>query len=687
MATRCLDEFPLPPNSNLSNKRPLECADETEATQPEQKRVRGWPSPVSRSCQCPHSASDRLPDYCDAFPDFHTRPSVEFVDKTRCILSLPDKFRYILLRPPRFGKTTFLSTLVQYYDIRDAHRFTEQFGSLAVTSEADHRRSQHLCLSFPLSEIYGRSDITDMASQLDSIISFALITLLTDYASELNLSDPRDFLGDRSGDILGQVFDRVREYGHTLFVAVDDYDGPTQTRSLAQSRSPDKTFDDVRDIERLLDSSFWAPLLAGSDIIDKLFITGTFSMKSAALEGFQLSDLPVELHSCCGFTEQEALEYARSILGKAPDVEELRHSCGNYFFLPQGAGGGSIEPVLHPQRVIDYIAKLAHERSRAEDRSFRLLSNIFGLLPKESSNPAAVSVNGLIQLLAAGAVDCEMDDSAFDFDFDFDSDTPSPTCKALYYAGALTCDPLPRSWRVASAAVLTLIHSCIDSVFADRHELQWRFFPAWRRYHSNGNAQPLLDLMSEILRDLALRSLGRKHEPNLRGVFELVMRNWDTKSDHPIDPIILLPLDVTRVEIPAYDSDQVHVWELKTVTLRGMWQATNLNDDEPTIEALEALHEELVDLEEDELLARPYRVWSPTLNAMETVLVSSFFDPEPEVPQFLAVGGVRILMRQRLEEEDEDEGQEEEELDSEGGQEEQEQEEPQEDGDDICLDS
>jgi hypothetical protein len=105
----------------------------------------------------------------------------------------------------------------------------------------------------------------------------------------------------------------------------------------------------------------------------------------------------------------------------------------------------------------------------------------------------------------------------------------------------------------------------------------------------------------------------------------------------------------------------VHVWELKTLTLLGMWQATNRNDDEPTVEALQTLHEELVRLDDETLLAQPYRVWSPTLNAMETVLVGSFLDPEPENPQFLAVGGARILMRQRHDEEEQEESEEEEE--------------------------
>ncbi|KAJ6489588.1 hypothetical protein C8R47DRAFT_1195973 [Mycena vitilis] len=651
---------------------------EIGADQPRRKRANRRSTSSGRSSV---SSSDRLPRHFDAFLDFRTRPDLEFVDKTRCILDLPDRFRYLLLRPPRFGKTTFMSTLAKYYDVGEADQFAEYFGPLEVVSLAPgtiHPHSQHLCLSFTLSDIRVYSDITDVAFQLDSKISYAMGAFLVRYSSQLDLAHPQDFLGDRSGDIIAQVFNRVRAFDYTLFVVVDGYDAPTRSRSLDRCFPAEKTIPDVREIERLLHSCLWAPLLAGSDIIDKLFVTGTVSVSSAGLDALHLSIIPPELHSCCGFTEPQALEYARLILGKTPDAEDLRRSCGTYAFLPQSAGGGTVEPVLHPQRLIHRILQLAHAHPYTKDDSFELLSDIFKLLPEQSDIPGAASKDSLIQLLAAGAVDCEMD-SAFGFD------TAVLTCKALYYAGALTCDS-HGNLRIAGAPVLALIHSCVDINFSDRQEL-WVVSAAWRNYHLDGDIQPFLDCMSEILFDLTLRSLGKKHEPNLRGVFELVIRNRDMNFDRLADPIVLLPPDVTRVEIPAYDSDQVHVWELKTVTLRGLWHATNLNDDEPTIEALEALHQELIYLDEDELLQRPYRVWSPTLNAMETALVSSFFDPEPEVPQFLAIGGVRILMRQRLEEEEEeeeDEGQEEEDLDSEEGQG---REGLQGDGDDIYPDS
>jgi hypothetical protein len=157
----------------------------------------------------------------------------------------------------------------------------------------------------------------------------------------------------------------------------------------------------------------------------------------------------------------------------------------------------------------------------------------------------------------------------------------------------------------------------------------------------------LRQLLSDVLRDLATASFGSRHEPNMHGVIELAMRNIHALGHRPSDPVVLLPANVTRVVIPGYLPDKVHVWELQTLTLLGMWQATNLNDDTTTADALRKLHEELVGLDEEDLLARPYRVWSSDLGAMQTRLVGSFLDSDPEIPQFLAVGGARVVLRQR----------------------------------------
>ncbi|KAJ7782303.1 hypothetical protein DFH07DRAFT_1055127 [Mycena maculata] len=644
-----------PSTGSTRSKRHWLWSDDEDSSsdgEPDQKRKRGSLSPISLGTSSGRpslTGSDhrlRVPRFRDKFLDY--RPGPSFVDKTESLFQLPDQFRYLLLRPPKFGKTAFLSTLIQFYDIHGAEQFTERFGALAVAAATGAprvipRHNQHLCLSLTLADIYVHVDIEELASNLATHFFAELQVFLVRYAAELKLSDPRTYLMDEADDVFGRVFDVVKASGHTLFVSIDAYDALLLPRSFAFLHYPMmQKHAGQRDIEHLLDSCLWGPLLAGSEVIDKLFVTGTLSFQSSAFKNLHLSvpNLPL----CCGFTEQEALQFARSILDETtPEKANIHRSCGDYIFPSHAAGTDFDEPVLHPQRLISRISEISSGRPQDNDYSFQLLSDLLQLLPAESDVPNAATLNGLIELLTTGAVEV---DGPLDAAIDLDGS--SVFWSALYHAGALTYDHGSKSTlRVASSEVLSLIHSRIDDLVNERHELQQEYITALFNYDMEDDPNPLLELLSEVLFDQTQRSLGRKREPDLRGVLELVMRNTLCKSSaRPIDPIILLPPDAC-VPIVVYRPNLVQHWELKTLTLLGMWRATNLNDEEPTVEALRKLHEELIDDDDDQLLARPYRVWSPSLHAMETVTVGSFLDPEPINPQFVAVGGARVLRRQR----------------------------------------
>ncbi|KAJ7709632.1 hypothetical protein B0H17DRAFT_1190818 [Mycena rosella] len=130
----------------------------------------------------------------------------------------------------------------------------------------------------------------------------------------------------------------------------------------------------------------------------------------------------------------------------------------------------------------------------------------------------------------------------------------------------------------------------------------------------------------------------------MRGVLELAMRNVRISDGPAMAPILFA--NGPRLQIPGYRGAKVHVWELNTLTLMGMCHATSPNDDTPTVEALRKL-QELIHDHEERLLARSYRVWSTSLGAVETRLLDSVLDCDPEDPQFLAVGAARVLLRQR----------------------------------------
>ncbi|KAJ7064764.1 hypothetical protein C8F01DRAFT_1128090 [Mycena amicta] len=172
------------------------------------------------------------------------------------------------------------------------------------------------------------------------------------------------------------------------------------------------------------------------------------------------------------------------------------------------------------------------------------------------------------------------------------------------------------------------------------------FLTAWSGFCAR-TPNNFLKISERIFHDQMARAFGKSHEPNLRGVLELLLRN--RRQNVPARPFISSPTfaDSAIFEIPGWGPGQTLSIELLTVTLVGLWRGENPNEDErrPTKDELETLFNTVLGEEEAVLLTRQYRVWSETLNAMETVVVGSLVKSGPEPIQLIAIGGARILYR------------------------------------------
>ncbi|KAJ7658976.1 hypothetical protein B0H17DRAFT_1213053 [Mycena rosella] len=268
----------------------------------------------------------------------------------------------------------------------------------------------------------------------------------------------------------------VEHSDYTRFVGVDDYDAPSRRRFFTNPDKIDEPCLSQTDIESYIDSYFWGPLRKSSAAIDKL----------------------MDFEPSCGFAEHEALEFAQSILGEIPRIDELRHSCGEYTFSPPSSTDECIETVLHPQRLLTRLSELSLQPALHRNNDpFGLLSSILGLLPEESDVPGAVTTNGLITLVATGAV--QIDEW---LEAPLHQDGATLSWSALYYAGALTYDrQTPGILRLASSTVLSMIYSRVDAII-----------------------EPIAPfLRSYSLQAQTMCSFGAPHEPDLRGVLELVV--------------------------------------------------------------------------------------------------------------------------------------------------------------------
>ena len=124
--------------------------------------------------------------------DFLSRPGFLFVDKTKYIEVLDEDFNYayMFLRPSRFGKTTFLNLLYDYYDIARANDWEDIFGGLCIGNNPTASRSKHLGLRLELSRIDVSGDISDIKLSFHDYLNSVLSRFLDKYCC---------FLGGISG--------------------------------------------------------------------------------------------------------------------------------------------------------------------------------------------------------------------------------------------------------------------------------------------------------------------------------------------------------------------------------------------------------------------------------------------------------------------------------------------------------
>src|SRR3954463_16184756 len=106
------------------------------------------------------------------------------------------------------------------------------------------------------------------------------------------------------------------DYGHTLFVGVDEYDAPANNSVFTGNTMgmPD-AIKKVSQIEQFFKGSFFAPLKEGcgglggrNAIISKYFLTGVTPAFRAAISPLAEAIIVSgrrKLHGICGFTEDE----------------------------------------------------------------------------------------------------------------------------------------------------------------------------------------------------------------------------------------------------------------------------------------------------------------------------------------------------------------------------------------------
>ena len=250
--------------------------------------------------------------------DFHAiRTSGKlYLDRTHHIPLLEQAGeQLVFLRPRRFGKSLWLSTLANYYDLNRAGEFAALFGDLAVGQNPTPEHNQYLILRWDFSKVSAQGDTATITRHLFGHINASIERFVQTYQSLLKFS-----VTIRSDDALfsfESVLSAVASSGHQLYLLIDEYDN-FANEVLMQTRPNQQRYEDLVQSEGILKTLFKAIKGNASEgKIGRVFITGVSPLvMSDMTSGYNVAThiyLESDFNVLCGITTNELTQLVTTI--------------------------------------------------------------------------------------------------------------------------------------------------------------------------------------------------------------------------------------------------------------------------------------------------------------------------------------------------------------------------------------
>ncbi|MEI2773729.1 MAG: AAA family ATPase [Candidatus Competibacter sp.] len=290
-----------------------------------------------------------------------------YVDRTDRIPLIEEVGSQLLfLRPRRFGKSLWLSTLESYYDLARAEDFERLFGGLKIGQNPTPLRNRYFILNLNFSVVDPQGDSDAVRASLFHHLNIQIKATVARYGDWLE--GRVDIEPDDGIASFQSLTSAISQTPYKLYLLVDEYDNFANEVMISPWRGTDR-------YQRLVENegtikTFFKAVKAGAEGrgVDRVFLTGISpvvlsDMTSGYNVAEDLSQRP-RFHDLCGFTETE-LRVALDAVAVAHDLDAgqvdtaltlMRDFYNGYRFTPQRD-----ERVYNPTLVLYFLKRLAED--------------------------------------------------------------------------------------------------------------------------------------------------------------------------------------------------------------------------------------------------------------------------------------------------------------------------------------
>ena len=351
-----------------------------------------------------------------------------YLDRTHYIPMMENwGYEILFMRPRRFGKSLWLSTLMNYYDLAKAHAFEQLFGSFAVGQAPTPLRNSYLVMRWDFSRVASQGPIEQIQDSLNNHVNSRVQIFQQEYGTQLQF--PIQIDSDDALSSFDSLVNVVRQSGQKLYLFIDEYDNFANEMMMASSQGRQsgmqQRYLDLVQGEGMFKTFFKNLKSAGSgDGLDRIFMTGVSPIVlndvTSGANVFQNITWEPEFNELCGFTAAEIRGLAQQVVEAcqlpARHVEQIVSLMHNYYngsrFIDEYEGAKEVaeetpkvyNPTLalyffdHFQRKCNYPKQIIDENLVPDDSKLAYIAGFEqgkALLENALSQEKTVSVQTL----------------------------------------------------------------------------------------------------------------------------------------------------------------------------------------------------------------------------------------------------------------------------------------------------
>ena len=242
-----------------------------------------------------------------------------YVDKTMYIEKMEDlaDSTIMFLRPRKFGKTLFTSTLECYYDKNKTDKFEELFGKTYIGKNPTPNKNRYCILRFNFSGI-STNTVEETMKGFREKVDLGINRFVADYEIEFYNNPEQSTEG-----ILGSIFEafRTQRRDEKIYVIIDEYD------HFANELLGFKTDEFKELVAKNGKVRKWYEILkeGTESVVDRIFITGVAPITlDSTTSGFNIAnDITKDIEFNEAEFEHKLLELKEIVKDFAEDNSKL----------------------------------------------------------------------------------------------------------------------------------------------------------------------------------------------------------------------------------------------------------------------------------------------------------------------------------------------------------------------------